>query len=215
MNYKIVGGDSRIGQIVVRYFNDVGEGVADYAIDLPVVDGQYPDWEALETLIQERAPVWLLQRITELATADFSAVAALIETHAESPSNPVGVLTLQDKLDVLVEQLETVARGVEQRFITSYRQSTYLEKHRQAQAFATAGYNAPPPPYVGYEAKETGRTARLVADTIIAKHAQWHEVINPQIEGIRLGTKTSILAATTVEQAEALLAAALTRIRAL
>lgn len=215
MNYKIIGADTAIGQIIVRYVDEQGEGLADFAIDLPIIDGAAPTGDALEQIIQERAPVWLMERKAQIETADFSAIAALVESLPVVPSDPVGIMTTTDKLDILVEKLETVAAGVEARYITPRRQAAYLEKYRQARLYVAAGYAGTAPAYIAREAAETGDAPRLIADTIIAKFEQWHEVVNAQLEAIRVATKKKILAAATVADGEATLDAALARIRAL
>lgn len=80
MDYRIIAADATIGQIQVTYSN-VGEDIATYAIDVPVVDGAFLTGDALAEEIQRRAPVWLLERKAEVAAATgFSEILALVQT---------------------------------------------------------------------------------------------------------------------------------------
>ena len=78
MDYRIIAADATIGQIQVTYSN-AGEDIATYAIDVPVVDGAFLTGDALAEEIQRRAPVWLLERKAEVATAaGWDAIQALV-----------------------------------------------------------------------------------------------------------------------------------------
>ena len=79
MNYRIISADATIGQIQVTYSN-AGEDIATYAIDVPVVNGAFLTGDALAEEIQRRAPVWLLERKTEVAAATgFDQINALVQ----------------------------------------------------------------------------------------------------------------------------------------
>ena len=86
MDYRIVAADAAIGQIQVTYSN-AGEDIATYAIDVPVVNGAFLTGDALAEEIQRRAPVWLLERKAEVASATgFDSILALVQTPPPSPS---------------------------------------------------------------------------------------------------------------------------------
>jgi hypothetical protein len=83
MDYRIISADATIGQIQVTYSsNDVD--IATYAIDVPVVNGAFLTGDALAEEIQRRAPVWLLERKTEVAAAiGFDQITALVQPPAD------------------------------------------------------------------------------------------------------------------------------------
>lgn len=79
MDYRITAADAALGQIEVTYLNN-GETVAAYTIDVPIVDGSYITGEALSQEIVRRAPVWLLERKSQAATASgFEQINALVQ----------------------------------------------------------------------------------------------------------------------------------------
>lgn len=80
MDYKIVGVDARIGQIQVNYFTVNNPDGWTFALDVPIIDGAFISGAALDAEIQSRTPLWLAQRSTEVAAADFSVVASLVFT---------------------------------------------------------------------------------------------------------------------------------------
>ena len=87
MDYRIIAADATIGQIQVTYSN-AGDDVATYAIDVPVVDGAFLTGDALAEEIQRRAPVWLLERKTEVAAATgFDQINALVQTPPAAPTS--------------------------------------------------------------------------------------------------------------------------------
>lgn len=87
MDYRIISANSTIGQIQVTYSNN-GEDIATYAIDVPVVDGAFLTGDALAEEIQRRAPVWLLERKAEVATATgWDVIQALVP--APPPAAPI------------------------------------------------------------------------------------------------------------------------------
>lgn len=78
MDYKITRATAKIGQIEVAYM-DGDKIVGIYAIDVPVVGGAFITGEALETLIQQQAPVWLAKREQDVASATgFDQIEALV-----------------------------------------------------------------------------------------------------------------------------------------
>lgn len=57
VNYTIRSFDKLNGQILVEF-----ENLPTFAIDLPIIDGKYPEGEDLENIIQGYAPIWLIER---------------------------------------------------------------------------------------------------------------------------------------------------------
>jgi hypothetical protein len=79
MDYRIVAADAATGQIQVTYMS-LNIDIATYAIDVPIVNGAYITGEALEAEIQNRAPIWLMQRKADTTTArDFDIIQALVQ----------------------------------------------------------------------------------------------------------------------------------------
>lgn len=86
MDYKITAADAALGQIEVTYLNN-GETVAAYAIDVPIVDGRYITGDVLAAEIVRRAPVWLLERKNQAATAGgFEQINALVQAPSAQES---------------------------------------------------------------------------------------------------------------------------------
>lgn len=85
MDYQITKATPEIGQIEVTYFNE-GKPIANYAIDVPIVDGAYLTGDALDAEIQHRAPIWLVQREQETKTAEgFDAIQNLVKPLNTTP----------------------------------------------------------------------------------------------------------------------------------
>lgn len=63
MEYQIISFDESVGQIVVEY----NEGMT-FALDLPIEDGAYPEGEALDVLIKQFLPVWVVERKNAIAS---------------------------------------------------------------------------------------------------------------------------------------------------
>lgn len=63
MEYKIIAFDETIGQITVEY----GEGIV-FALDLPIENGAYPEGEALDVLIKQFLPTWVVERKQAIAS---------------------------------------------------------------------------------------------------------------------------------------------------
>ena len=63
MEYQIIAFDEAVGQIVVEY----NEGMT-FALDLPIEDGAYPEGEALDVLIRQFLPVWVVERKQAIAS---------------------------------------------------------------------------------------------------------------------------------------------------
>jgi hypothetical protein len=95
MQYIIRSFDINSGQITVEY-----EGQWTYAIDLPIVNGMFPVGEELESLIQQYAPVWLLERKNALE----AGVSNSAEIEALVVPKPVPEVS---SIEETVEQVQT------------------------------------------------------------------------------------------------------------
>lgn len=214
MDYQIIAATPELGQITVRYLDAHGAALADYAIDLPVVEGAYPTGAALEAEIQGRAPTWLLDRRAVIAVADFSAIAALVPRSDEPLPTPAPAPIPQSLAQAIVaaeDSIDTKAGAVRKRFVTvTPCQSTIYEiKARQAHAYKNAGYTGAVPPYIAASAAALGRTAQDIADEIIVLEDLWTNQVDPLIEAARLAGKQSVNGAATVAEVDTLRAAAI------
>jgi hypothetical protein len=68
IQHEIINFDSNTGSLLVRYFTDAYPQGLSYNIDLPVVDGVYPSYEAVLDLINHMAPKGQLERAVSIAT---------------------------------------------------------------------------------------------------------------------------------------------------
>jgi hypothetical protein len=97
VDYKIVKANANTGIIDVMYLDTDGNILGVYPIEVPVVEGTYIGGNELETLIQSRAPTWLLTRKTEVATASgFDSIESKVDEKALQEliiaNTPPGVL---------------------------------------------------------------------------------------------------------------------------
>ena len=84
MDYRIIAANAAIGQIQVTY-SDSGTDIATYAIDVPIVDGAFLTGDALVAEIQNRAPVWLVERKSSTSTATgFDTIVELARPEQEA-----------------------------------------------------------------------------------------------------------------------------------
>jgi hypothetical protein len=88
MEYKITSTDSTVGRINVTYSHN-GVDVGTYMIDVPIKNGSFISGTELESEIQVRAPVWLLDRKVEVTNAiGFDAIDALAVFEVPANSEP-------------------------------------------------------------------------------------------------------------------------------
>lgn len=108
------------------------------------------------------------------------------ELHVEPPPAQVSIQRAHEIID-------RFAGDARARYITVApgQEGTYLEKRRQAQAFADAGYTGTPPAYIAAEAAATGSTATQAAQLILAQAAAW-DVKGAEIEGCRRKWKIAV-----------------------
>lgn len=113
MDYKIIAVDTAIGQLSVAFLDSNGATVAIYAVDVPIVDGNFITGEALEAEIQQRAPVWLMERtaaintVTNLAHLESLVDHTYVDTTVVFYTN-TNTITITDILTVTT----TTARSV-------------------------------------------------------------------------------------------------------
>ena len=84
MQYKINSFNESTGQIVVEY-SDNGEHVATFAMDLPIVNGQFLSGQDLADELNRRAPTYIAERKVQLTSVSNAAdIASLVTaTNAE------------------------------------------------------------------------------------------------------------------------------------
>ena len=69
IKYDILEFVPNIGSIIVKlYFDEVPDGLV-YNVDLPIVDGQYPEQHELHDIIKQFEPTGQLERIADLNRA--------------------------------------------------------------------------------------------------------------------------------------------------
>jgi hypothetical protein len=114
MDYKITSTDAKTGSIGVTY-SHAGVDVGTYAIDVPVKQGSFIAGAELESEIQSRAPVWLLDRRVEVTHAiGFDAIQALAVFEVPANSEPTIEQLRDAKKAVLNKYRERVlSHGVE------------------------------------------------------------------------------------------------------
>ena len=83
MEYKIIAFDETIGQITVEY----GEGIV-FALDLPIENGAYPVGEALDALIKQFLPTWVVERKQSIASGirNIDGIKSLVVAKEQQPT---------------------------------------------------------------------------------------------------------------------------------
>lgn len=107
-----------------------------------------------------------------------------------------------------LRDIDDAAGRARLRFITDVpgQQAVYIVKLQQAEAYTAAvalNAQAAVPPYIAAEAAATNQTAQQVASNVIALAAVWNEQAGPAIEGQRMGGKSAVLAAQSLESVDA------------
>jgi hypothetical protein len=106
MDYKIISADAEHGRIKVTYIND-GTDLATFDIDVPIANGSFVTGDALVKLIQDRKPLWLLERKNLVAdTTGFDAISALVQ---KPNSNTISNLANNDILQYVPISNSTTA----------------------------------------------------------------------------------------------------------
>lgn len=104
MDYKITAVNTAIGQLTVMFVDSAGAAVATYAVDVPIVDGAFITGDRLEAEIQQRAPVWLLERTTAINTVtNLTQLASLVD-----PDHIVSVAAVPQVWEEVVGTTDTV-----------------------------------------------------------------------------------------------------------
>ena len=89
MKYKITSADRALGQIQVVYFDDSGKQLVKYCIDLQVENGLFPTGQALEQVLEDHSPKFVIAREKEVANAtNFSDIEALVEPMPDEAIDP-------------------------------------------------------------------------------------------------------------------------------
>jgi len=108
MDYKITAVNTAIGQLTIMFVDSAGAEVATYAVDVPIVDGLFVTGIDLEREIQQRAPVWLLERTQSISTVSNLA-------HLESLVDPNHVVSIPlvkqvwEKVDLTTETTNIIS----------------------------------------------------------------------------------------------------------
>lgn len=115
-------------------------------------------------------------------------------------------------------QIDIEAGNARARYITIVpgQSETYQEKATDAAAYANAGYpeDATPYPWVHAEAQATGMTAQQAADNILATKAGWL-ALGTAIEGLRIGGKASVAAASTQTEVLSIMRSTISSLKAI
>lgn len=69
MEAKISSFDRATGQVLVAYTDAETGNVWHYAIDLPIVNGEFPEGTDMDKILQASAPVWQVERMRLVALA--------------------------------------------------------------------------------------------------------------------------------------------------
>ncbi len=112
------------------------------------------------------------------------------------PPDPV-VPTLEEVKTSAKHEVDNEAAMARNRYTTGivHQGSVYILKAEQAQAFKDAGYpsgSIDDYPWIKEEADGLGQTYQECADGVLAKRAQWADVIGPAIERQRLVGKKNV-----------------------
>lgn len=107
----------------------------------------------------------------------------------------------------LMTEIDANAGAARLRYVTDTPGQTavYLRKSQQAKEYLLAyalNTLATVPPYIASEATATSKTPFVLATEIAAITALWDDQLSPAIEGVRIGGKQAVLAATTAEGAQ-------------
>ena len=104
MDYKITAVDTAIGQITVMFVDSTGGELAKYAVDVPIENGSFITGDRLEAEIQQRAPVWLLERTAAISTvSNIAHLASLVD-----PDYVVSVPVVKQVWEEVVVTTDTI-----------------------------------------------------------------------------------------------------------
>ena len=113
--------------------------------------------------------------------------------------------SLDDAVAQLLNDVDIAAGNARARYITTVQgqEAVYTEKMRQAKAYRDAGFPADTTGYEMIVAEFNARETSLeeAALFIIAKANEWNNVLSPQIELLRVGTKNKLNAMKTTSTA--------------
>lgn len=123
----------------------------------------------------------------------------------ELPPEPVPP-TFEELKAQYKNAIDGLAGQTRLRYITDVpgQEATYLLKAQQAEAYAVAGFAGTVPAMLAAEAAATNQTPQQVAQIVIATRDVWVNVLNPQIESVRIGGKMKVDAAADAKELAAL-----------
>lgn len=123
----------------------------------------------------------------------------------ELPPEPVPP-TFEELKAQYKNAIDGLAGQTRLRYITDVpgQEATYLLKAQQAEAYAVAGFAGTVPAMLAAEAAATNQTPQQVAQSVIATRDVWVNVLNPQIESVRIGGKMKVDAAADAKELAAL-----------
>jgi len=102
IRHEILNFDSNNGSIVVRYFtNDFIDGFI-YNIDLPIIDGRYPDEIALSEIIKQNEPKIQIQRF-------FAAQTAIIPENLKSKLLDQNIINIDKAAEIRILRNQLLA----------------------------------------------------------------------------------------------------------
>jgi hypothetical protein len=147
------------------------------------LEGFTPELWTVTELPREPSPIEIWDSATQTLVADPAVCAKLDET--------------------LHSQIDREAGDFRRRFITSIpgQETTYSLKEKEALAWK-AGAPETELPYLTNEAALRGISVDAQADLILGIAGQWRP-LDVVVEGIRIGAKLAVTAATTLEAKEA------------
>ena len=134
MQYKILSFDESLGQVVVEY-SDAAGPVARYAMDLPIVNGQFISGQELDDELNRRAPTYIAERRDQLAVVSNAAdIAALVTaTPAEVITPTLETVKAAKLLQIAAWRYEQEVSGVEVN-------GSIIPTDRETQAQLTGAY---------------------------------------------------------------------------
>jgi hypothetical protein len=199
MKYKITNFYADTGSALVKFYTDEFPDGLSYNVDIPIENGQYITGEALDQHILSFAPYGQIQRILDLR--NIPAPELTIEPEELVIPDQILGASLESAKSYAERMIDAEASKTRAKFISvgAGQEATYIVKAEQAIAYKAANYSGEVPSYIAAEAAALGKTPVEVTDDIIATSNAWNNLVGPQIEALRIGGKSKVRAAATVE----------------
>lgn len=208
MQYKIMNFDATTGSLIVKFYTEELPEGPQYAIALPIVDGEYISADALHMHIMSFAPYEHIARLVAVK----AATPPVFEYAPQGTGHVLDSVTSLDEAKIkAIQAIDIEAASTRVRFLTPIygQEMTYMTKVSQAQQFKEAGYLGEPPSYIAAEATATGVSPQQLAETILISSEKWANYTGPQLEATRVAAKANIRAANTIEEVKTIFAAAI------